>query len=194
MNLGENLAKKIYKNKKVLILLTAIAIIVVGGAVYIKFGQRHYGTDTTTQTHSTATKQYAATSDSGKTNGTAGKSSASPSSNGQSAGSNGSLPAPTGQLLNKQAISLSSGSPETNADIESICQTIAQATCDIRLTGPNGQVKTVGARNTGSSGAVIFDWNAQTVGLTPGKWAVQAVATQNNQTGTSHTEYLQVQS
>ena len=30
----------------------------------------------------------------------------------------------------------------------------------------------------GFGGAVIFDWNAKTLGLTPGKWAVQAVAVQ----------------
>jgi hypothetical protein len=98
------------------------------------------------------------------------------------------LAAPSGQLLNTQTVSLSSG-----PDLESICQTIANASCDIRLT--QGSVtKYVGAQTTGSNGMVIFDWNAATVGLTTGQWSVQAVVTQNNATGVSHTETLTVQS
>jgi hypothetical protein len=77
--------------------------------------------------------------------------------------------------------------------MESICQTIANASCDIRLT-QGSTVKYVGAQNTGSNGMVIFDWNASSVGLIPGQWSVQAVVTQNGATGVSHTEYLTVQS
>lgn len=175
------MAKKIYKNKKTLIVLALVALVAVGGAVYIKLSQRVTGTDTTTQTHSSATKHYAPTS-----GGSAGSSATG-------ASSTGSLPVPTGQLLNKQTVSLSSSSPQTDPSIESVCQTEAQASCDIRLTGTSGQVKTVGAKNTGDSGTVIFDWNAKTVGLTAGKWTVQAVAVKNNLTGASHNEYLEVQ-
>lgn len=163
-----------------------MALAAVGGAVYIKASQHVTGTDTTTQTHGSATKQYAPTSGGGSAAGTGGSSTAG-------SGSTGTLAAPAGQLLNKQTISLSSSDPQTDPSLESICQTEAQASCDIRLTGPNGQVKTVGAQSTGTSGTVIFDWNARSVGLTTGKWTVQAVAVKNNLTGTSHNEYLEVQ-
>lgn len=191
MNLGENLVKKIYKNKKTLLLLAIVAIAAVGGAAYVKLSQHTSGTDTTTQTHGSATKQYAPTSGGGSPTAAAGQSGASSTAN--SAGSSGSLPAPSGQLLNKQVVSLSSNDPQSSPSLESICQTITQASCDIDLTGPNNQAKAVGAKDTGGSGTVIFDWNAKTIGLTPGKWTVQAVVVQNNQTGTSHSEYLEVQ-
>jgi hypothetical protein len=192
MNLGENLAKKIYKNKKTLVILAIVAFAAVGGAAYVKFVQHPSGTDTTTQTHSTATKQYTPTSGGGGSSSTATKNSAASTSSSAGTGA-ATLAAPAGQLLNKQTISLSSTDPQTDPDLESVCQTIPQASCDIDLTGPNNEVKTVGAQNTGSNGAVIFDWNAKTVGLTPGKWTVQAVVVQNNLTGTSHSEYLEVQ-
>jgi hypothetical protein len=77
--------------------------------------------------------------------------------------------------------------------MESICQTIANASCDIRLT-QGSTIKYVGAQGTGSNGMVIFDWSAKDIGLTTGQWSVQAVVTQNGATGVSHTEYLTVQS
>ena len=183
------MTKKIYKNKKTLIILAIVALAVVGGAVYIKTSQHITGTDTTTQTHGNATKQYAPTSGGGSSSSSTSSSGASTTTS----SSSGGLPAPAGQLLNKQTISLSSTDPKTDPNLESICQTLAQASCDIDLTGPSGQVKTVGAQSTGNNGTVIFDWNAQTVGLTAGKWTVQAVAVKNNLTGTSHSEYLEVQ-
>lgn len=193
MNLGANLTKKIYKNKKTLVLLAIVALAAVGGAVYTKVLQHSGGTDTTTQTHSTATKQYAPTAGGNSSSSSAGKGSASSANGTTGSTSAGSLPAPTGQLLSKQTVSLGSSDPQTSPDLESVCQTVPQASCDIDLTGPNNQVKDVGAKNTGSSGTVIFDWNAKAIGLTPGKWTVQAVAVQNNVTGTSHNEYLEVQ-
>lgn len=101
--------------------------------------------------------------------------------------SSASLAAPSGQLLNVQSVSLASG-----PNLESICQTIANAVCDIRLTN-GGTTKYVGARSTGTNGEVIFDWTAKAVGLTTGRWSVNAVVTQNGATGVSHTEYLTVQ-
>jgi hypothetical protein len=197
MNLGDPLAKRFYKNKKVLTLLVIVALAAVGGAVYIKTSQKKItGTDTTTKS-TTAPKQYAATAGGGGTTASstaAGSGSAAAATPSATAGASASsLPAPSGQLLNKQTVSLSSTTPQTSPDLESICQTVANASCDIDLTSASGQVKDVGALNTGSDGSVIFDWNAKTLGLTTGKWTVQAVAVQGNQSATSHSEYLEVQ-
>jgi len=128
---------------------------------------------------SASNKQYAATGNSAPSSTTTPPTSAPASS--------GTLAAPAGQLLNVQTVSLAS-----DPSLRSICQTIANASCDIRLI--NGNVtKYVGARSTGANGVVIFDWSAKTVGLTTGQWSVQAVVTQNGATGVSHTEYLTVQ-
>ena len=110
-----------------------------------------------------------------------------PTSNGSStAGSQ--LAAPTGQLLNLHSIFLSA-----NPAMESVCQTLPNSSCDIRLTN-GATIKYVGAKNTGSNGFAIFDWTANGVGLFPGKWTVQAVVTQNSQTGVSASDYLEVSS
>ena len=79
-----------------------------------------------------------------------------------------------------------------NTGLESICQAIPNASCDIKLT--QGSVtKYVGAQATGSNGAVIFDWNAKGVGLATGVWSVQAIVSQNGAIGVSHIESLEVQ-
>lgn len=176
------------KSKIILIILGIIATGLVGLAVYAKYGQPKttagkpnsaappLPTGTSQPTPPPTAKTYAPTG---------GNTSSSPSS-GTTSSPTTSLPAPSGQLLNVQTVSLASG-----PGLESVCQTIANASCDIRLTN-NGTVKYVGAQNTGSSGDVIFDWTAKAVGLTPGYWTVQAIVTQNGGTGVSHSEYLTV--
>jgi len=138
-------------------------------------------TSSTPSTPSSSNKQYASTGGSGASQTTT----TAPTT--PAPASTGTLAAPSGQLLNVQTVSLASG-----PGLESVCQTFANATCDIRLTSGN-TTKYVGARTTGSNGVVIFDWSAKTVSLTTGQWSVQAVVTQNGATGVSHTEYLTVQ-
>jgi hypothetical protein len=109
------------------------------------------------------------------------------------------LAAPTGQLLNLQCVSLSStqsacgGSAPDTPSMQSVCQTIANASCNIKLSNGSA-VKYVGAQGTGSNGMVVFNWNANSVGLTPGTWTVQAIVNQGNSSGISHSEYLAVKS
>jgi cytoskeletal protein RodZ len=182
------LAAKKRKNKKWLGLLVLIAVLVIGGALYIKLHQR-----STSKTPAADPKQYAQTQGSQSSGATS--TSTTGSGGGSSTGSSStSLPAPSGQLLNKQTISLSSTDPQTGPALESVCQTLANAQCNIVLTGPSGQSLSVGNHATGGNGTVIIDWNAKTVGLSTGKWTVQAVVSQNGSTGTSHSEYLQVNS
>lgn len=170
-----------------LIVLVLLAVVVLGGYLY-SLSTHHTpsrstastSTDTTRpNTSSTPGKQYAPTASGSATSITANLPTTSTTS--------ATLTAPSGQLLNIQTASLSGGT-----GLESVCQTIANASCNIRLT--QGSVtKYVGAQSTGSSGAVIFDWTAKSVGLTTGVWNVQAVVTQNGASGVSHTEYLTVQ-
>ena len=98
----------------------------------------------------------------------------------------GQLPAPTGELLNLHTISLSA-----DPAMESVCSTIADATCTIKLTS-GSTIKSAGSQSTGSSGEVLFNWAAQDIGLSVGQWTVQAVVTQYGQTGYSATDTLTV--
>lgn len=99
---------------------------------------------------------------------------------------------PTGQLISNHTISLTGTTPETSPSEVSTCQTQPNITCDIHLTGPDGQAKTLGAKTTDSYGAVEFDWNAKDIGLTPGKWKVEAIASSGGQAAASNPDYLQV--
>jgi len=93
---------------------------------------------------------------------------------------------PSGQLLNVRVVSLTSG-----PGLESICQSITNATCTVRITKAS-VVKNLTAQNTGDTGIVIFEWNAASIGLTPGQWTIEAVVTQNSKSAVSHKEFLEV--
>lgn len=172
-----------HKRRNLALAAALLAVIVIGGGLLL-----WHSTNTTSKTTapsaptkspSGSDKQYATTQGEPTTPSQTSTSSATTATT--------SLASPSGQLLNVQTVSLSSG-----PSLESVCQTIANASCDIRLT-QSGTTKYIGAQSTGSNGMVIFDWNAKTVGLTTGQWNVQAVVTQNGTTGVSHTEYLTVQ-
>ncbi len=105
-----------------------------------------------------------------------------------------SLAPPQGQLLSKHSISLSSNGPTNSPDQNSTCQSLVEAMCDIRLTGPGGIIKTLGQRAVDGWGGANFYWNAQTLGLTPGQWKVEAVSTKDGQTTVLSADYLQVSS
>jgi hypothetical protein len=177
-----------YKRSTYLILTSVVMVLAIG--YYLGWRSLHAAKTTPATTKSNASssssdRQYSATGTSSGSN-TAGSTSGSNSSSPTSTPA--VFPAPSGQLLNVQTVSLSSG-----PGMESICQTLANARCDIRLT-QGSTVKYVGEQTTGYNGMVIFDWSAKDVGLTIGQWSVQAVVTQNGATGVSHTEYLMVQS
>jgi hypothetical protein len=167
-----------------LAVVAAVAVLVVGGTLIWnteRTASKRTAAPVTAKSLTGSGKQYTITQGEPSTPSQTAASSAAATT------STGSLAAPSGQLLNVQTVSLASG-----PGLESICQTIANASCDIRLT-QGSTTKYVGAQSTGVNGSVIFDWNAKTVGLTAGQWNVQAVVTQNNATGVSHTEYLTVQ-
>jgi len=171
------------KSHKRLYLAILVAALVVGvGAALAWHASRH---NAKTATVTPATSSTPAPSP--KVTGTASGQQYAATSNGSSS-SSGQLVAPTGQLLNLHTVSLAA-----NPNMESVCITIADASCNIQFT-QGSTVKSVGAKSTGSSGNVLFDWTPQGVGLTTGQWTVQAVVTQNGQTGTSASDTLTVNS
>src|SRR5947209_2240504 len=135
----------------------------MAGAVYIH-GKNRAMVDTATQNHTDATKQYSQTGTGNASGVSPSKESATTSSGSTSSNASG-LPSPSGQLLSKHTVSLSSPSPQTNASEESVCQSVANANCQI-VASLNGRSVMVAQQSTGSNGMVIMDWSAKTAGLT----------------------------
>ena len=131
---------------------------------------------------SSKTKREGNSNDIKQYNSTSNSNSQTQSINSQSS----SIQPPSGQLLNVQIVSLTTG-----PSLESICKTITNATCNIRITQAS-VIKNLTSQNTGDSGIVVFEWNAAIVGLTPGQWTIEAVVTQNSNSAVSHKEFLKV--
>lgn len=94
-----------------------------------------------------------------------------------------SIQVPEGQVLNKQSISLSSGNPTTNPQMETTCVGVPGATCDMVLVGPLGQTIDLGPQTLDAQyGGTLYSWNAATLGLTPGHWTITATQTAFGQT------------
>lgn len=94
-----------------------------------------------------------------------------------------SIQTPAGQVLNKQAIGLSSSNPATSPQMETTCIGIPGATCDLVLVGPLGQTIDLGQQTLDAQyGGTLYTWNATTLGLTPGQWTITATQTDFGQT------------
>ena len=96
---------------------------------------------------------------------------------------NASLTAPSGQL-NKKTVSLGSNDPKTNPSLDATCQTLAGATCVVKVTGPSGQTATITDDYHDGQGSFVFDWSAS--GYATGTWQVELIATKDGQTGTAN--------
>ncbi|HET7713093.1 MAG TPA: hypothetical protein VFK94_00820, partial [Patescibacteria group bacterium] len=106
--------------------------------------------------------------------------------------SSGSLPSPTGQVLNKNLIRLSSTEPQYDPNMNSTCQTLVGATCGVRAT-LGSKVINIPAVAVDDRGVASIDWNAKAAGLTPGVWDIQVVATKDGKAGYSQTDKLTVE-
>lgn len=181
-----------FNQQKVIILAGVAAMVLIGVAGYLKLTQPKPLAGSIPPPPAQTGQSPGSASNAGPAHDTpaptATPTTTSPSSPGTK------LAAPTGQLLSNHSVSLSSTTPESKPDEDSTCQTVLGATCDIRLTGPSGQVITLGAKSVNDQGGVEFVWNAKDKGLTPGRWKVEAVATKDGQGATSSPDYLQVSS
>jgi hypothetical protein len=104
-----------------------------------------------------------------------------------------SLAAPQGQLINKTTASLSSSNLAAGPLLNSTCEGIPGATCDIRLTSSNGDViKYLGAQSLDSYGGANFTWNAADIGLTPGQWKIESILSSSGQTTVKPATYITI--
>ena len=103
-----------------------------------------------------------------------------------------SLDTPSGQVASKHVTYLSNGSSLALGPLmNSTCQTLPAAICEIKLTGPSSQVVSLGTKQADAEGVASFYWNAATLGLATGRWRIDAIATYNGQT-TMQTDYVTV--
>lgn len=103
-----------------------------------------------------------------------------------------SLDTPSGQVTNKHVTYLNNGTSLALGPLmNSTCQTLPSASCELKLTGPSSQVVSLGTKPADTEGVVSFYWNAATLGLATGLWRVDAIATYNGQT-TTQTDYVTI--
>lgn len=81
------------------------------------------------------------------------------------------LTIPYGTFVSNHKPSLSSSASE-----QSVCMTTPGANCSIKFTS-NGITKTLEAKTADSNGAVYWDWDVKTAGLSEGSWEITATAT-----------------
>lgn len=95
------------------------------------------------------------------------------------ASSGTNLTKPSGQFVSNHHPSLS-GSKEMYSE-SSVCNTTPGASCYITFT-MGSLIKKLGAQLADTNGAVYWDWDIKTAGLSQGTWTINAVASLNGQT------------
>ena len=93
---------------------------------------------------------------------------------------------PSGSFVSNHSPSLSNSPKE-----QSTCVTTPGASCYIQFTNGN-QVKQLPVKQTDSSGAVVWDWDINTAGLSQGTWQIEAFANLNNQTRSTKSIPLEI--
>lgn len=166
------------KKKRTLIILISTVVVLLAGGIFVLVEHNKKSTIQANQSQTQSKNPGGATTQTATT----------PDTN-NTATTTRSLPTPTGQILSSATTSLSSG-----AMLESTCQTVSGATCDLKLTSPDGTIKYVGAKPVDSSGQVLFDWSAKQIGLSTGTWKVQAITQKDGQTAESPSYNLTVTS
>ncbi len=90
-------------------------------------------------------------------------------------GSPTTLIAPSGNFVSAHKV-------PSNAAIASVCNTTSGASCKITFTS-NGVTKSLTAETTDKGGSAYWNgWTPTSIGLTPGSWTIEAVATLGSQT------------
>jgi hypothetical protein len=177
------MAKRLYKNKKILILLAAVAILAVGSALYVKASQKKATPSPgQTSTQDTTTHAGPATDQSTKSPQTPTPTSVSTPDHPITS----SLAKPIGPNDNTGSVSLSGATM-----MESTCRSVAGASCYIQATKDTqviivSQTKTIG----GDADGVVLDWDANQ--LSVGTWSISAVAAKDGSKAVSDPQTLKV--
>lgn len=87
---------------------------------------------------------------------------------------------PSGQFVNTHIMSADG----SDASGSSNCVTTPGAKCEIIFT-KGSETKSLGIQTTDRGGATYWSWSPKSVGLSPGKWKIQAKATLGSQVKTA---------
>jgi hypothetical protein len=174
--------------KRLLMLLIGLLVVILLVTLLEKTNTTHFFHTpvSATQTANQATKgepasgqQPSATASSSSTsNGTMGDNNDKNNVSGQTS-NNVTLEKPNGSFVSNYNPVLESVSGRNV--MNSVCNTTPGATCKITFTKDN-IVKSLDARVTDKGGSAYWTWTLQDIGLTEGKWQIQAIASLNDQT------------
>ena len=94
---------------------------------------------------------------------------------------------PTGNFVSNHHPNLS-GSPAPNT-MTSVCNTSAGASCTITfIDATTNVVRSLPTQVTDKGGSAYWDWKLQDVGLTTGRWKIEAIVRLGNQTQSAQDE------
>ncbi|HUC19875.1 MAG TPA: hypothetical protein VMR98_00050 [Candidatus Polarisedimenticolaceae bacterium] len=167
------------KNKTVIIGLLIIALLALGGAAYVKFGQKPEAVSSTTPPPAGPSHDTPPPEPSPGTPPPAPNPSHPPAS---------TLAKPIGPGNNTSNVSLSGAT-----GMESVCRSVPGASCYIQASKDGQVLKVSEAKVIGStsgSDGVILNWDAKQ--LSAGQWQIQAIAAKDGQTAASDAQALMV--
>ncbi len=174
--------KRSAKNKRTIIILLALALLALGVAGYIKFNQPTYKPSSTADTKVHAGPKNDTSTTPSTAQATTQTNPSHPTSS--------TLPKPIGPTNNVSSINLSG-----STGMESVCRSVAGASCYIRATKNSTVITVSQAKLVGSdaySDGVILNWDAKQLSI--GNWRIQAVASKDGQTAASDPQSLEVKS
>ncbi len=194
------MAKKLSKKQITIYAVAALALLAVGAAAYVHNTRPKSTANTVTPTETPASKQDQGTnhpgqgsaSGSGSSSGSTNSSSPSPTPQTDPQYNSSTLASPYGQAFGHNTILLDGSDQTKSPQEESSCNSVLGSTCDIWFTKDSTTIK-LGAKAVDDNGTAIFDWNANSIGLTKGTWQVKFVASKSGQTSESPNYTLTVQ-
>lgn len=178
---------KHYRHRKLILIVLGIVGIIVAGAIgYLIYS--HYNKTPKIITVNNVKHQSQASNNSsrGKITPTSGFSSTSKNGstkNSSTGSSTTTISGPLGPFVSNHNVNLSNQAELTE---ESVCNTVAGASCYISFTNKdNGVAYDLPTQTANSSGAVYWNWNIQTANLSSGTWQIEAITSLDGQTRTT---------
>lgn len=172
------------KNKKIIIPLVVIALILLGAGVYWQNSKQMAVSGHTSSSIPAAKSKQSGTSHIKLQQTAQGATkSAKSTSTKSSINSTTNLQTPFGSFVSNHNPSLSNASYSYEL---SSCETTPGVVCLIEFTGSAGQRIELAPQQADSQGVTSWSWNLSKEGFSPGKWQIEAIAKLNNQTKTAY--------
>ena len=193
--------KSISSHKYLYILVIVLGIVLVGGFFFWKHDhdqklredRKVIPTNSSSNSHSSSASSKAVQGSVKSPSVSSGSSSNTSSPTQQSTDSAGAslTSAPSGTFVSNHSPNLS-GSPAPSQE-QSVCNTVPGATCTIVFTN-GSKTKQLATQTADNNGVVVWNWDVNQAGFTPGSWKITATATLGNSSlSTADSRSLDVQ-